>query len=68
MNTFGTNDTVFASATRMGHVIFNICLCGVSSIESILALLRKEKSRGDGLLNLKIRNLTQGWSHTMALY
>lgn len=68
MKYFGENDTIFASATRMGQEIFNICLCGVNSMDSLLEAMRHERRRGMGLLNVRLRNMTQGWTQTLALY
>ena len=68
MKAFGENDTIFASATRMGQEIFNIRICGVSSMESLMDAMRQECRRGMGLLNVRLRNMTQGWTQTLALY
>lgn len=52
----------------MGQEIFNICLCGVNSMDSLLEAMRHERRRGMGLLNVRLRNMTQGWTQTLALY
>lgn len=65
MKNFGTNDTIFARATRMGREIFNLQMSGIASMESVYDLLRG--STGVlGLVNLTVRNVTQGWTATGA--
>lgn len=64
MKIFGSNDIVFARATRMGRELFNLRLSGVASMESVLDLVRQDSAGLMGLVNLTVRNVTQGWSST----
>ncbi len=62
-----SSDTLFASVTLRGREIFNKCLSGVSAVSEVISDLRSDPTVA-GLVTLRLRNSTQGWTRTQILY
>lgn len=62
MKTFGTNDVIFARATMMGRELLNIRICGAMSMTELMQAIRQQLGSFMGMVNVQIRNLTQGWA------
>lgn len=67
MVSFSSSDTIFASAYQRGREIFNTCGSGFNSMADIVSRLRSG-GVAPGMVTLTVRNASQGWSHTGALY
>lgn len=68
MKEFGTNDVIFARAMVPGMELFNIRISGIDSEESLFQTLKHQIGNFAGLVNLNVRNLTQGWAHSQYWY
>ena len=68
MATISSNDILFASATQGGRHLADIRMSGISSTSNILSELRRVMHGVLGLVQVKLRNATQGWSRSMSLY
>ncbi len=62
------NDVIFATATIGGHIAANIRLSGLGSIAEVVRAVKNELGSFSGLLNITMRNMTQGWSHSKSVY
>ena len=62
MSTINSSDIIFARVYRMGREIANLRLTGVSSEAEVFAELRRHIGSSRALLDLVLRNGTQGWS------
>lgn len=56
------NDEIFATLIQQGKVIASVKVSGVDSIELLIKQIRTLASKCVGLVSVKIRNFSQGWS------
>lgn len=64
MGTINRSDTIFVTlVTKMGSPL-PITLNGVSSMNEIVTAIRRQSSETRGIVTLRMRNYTQGWSHS----
>ena len=68
MTTISFSDTVQASATFAGRTVASISSSGFNSINDVLLAVRHAASGVTGLLQLSVRNATQGWRQERSLY
>lgn len=68
MATISANDILFASAMQGGRHIADLRMSGISSTGSIVGELRRVMHGVLGLVHVKLRNATQGWSRSLSLY
>lgn len=69
MATISLNDIIFATATFRGSEIVSLSLSGLTSLSELLAELRRRiGTTVKGLVTVSLRNRSQGWSQTRALY
>lgn len=67
MATFSSSDTIFASVCQRGREIFSTSGTGFRSMSDIVArVLTGGTARG--MVTLTVRNSSQGWSRTSAMY
>lgn len=62
MATISTGDILFASASQHGRNIATIRLSGQCSTGGVIAELRRIAGHTLGLVQVTLRNATQGWS------
>lgn len=60
--TINDSDIIFARVYRMGREIANLRFTGMNSEADIFAELRRALGSSHALLDLVLRNGTQGWS------
>ncbi|MBJ2184662.1 MAG: hypothetical protein JFR38_09180 [Muribaculaceae bacterium] len=68
MATISTGDILFASASQHGRNIATIRLSGQCSTGGVIAELRRIAGHTLGLVQVTLRNATQGWSRVLTLY
>ncbi|MBD5277566.1 MAG: hypothetical protein HDS30_07960 [Bacteroides sp.] len=68
MNTINYNDTIYASASLRGRNIANICISGAISTSDIIARLKSILGEAAGMIQITLRNATQGWCRVLNLY
>lgn len=61
--TISRTDIIFARVYRMGREIANLRFTGMNSEADIFAELRRHIGSSHALLDLVLRNGTQGWSN-----
>lgn len=64
MATINLHDEIYATLTQRGIVVAKIKLQGIRSLSDVLLKLRSHASNCMGLVTLKVRNYTQGWSQS----
>lgn len=68
MATFGTNDTVFATARSRVIGTVNVRLVGLNSVKEIVSAVKSEIGTFSGILNITMRNVSQGWFEEKSIY
>ena len=68
MATISINDILFASAVHQGRCVANVRMRGVDSTRSVLSELRRIVGNTIGLVQVTLRNVSQGWSRNITLY
>ncbi|MBP3536773.1 MAG: hypothetical protein J6J93_04450 [Muribaculaceae bacterium] len=68
MATVTFTDLVQASATFEGRTVARIAASGFNSINEVLLAVRHAAGGITGLLELSVRNATQGWRQERSLY
>ena len=61
------DDIMHASVVQGGKEIFNINLSGITSVAEILRAIRSKVVDLAGIVVVKIRNCSQGWSQSKSL-
>lgn len=61
-NTILHDDILFATVSQHGNTILSLRLSGLTSVKDILKRLREAITGYMGMVTLKLRNGTQGWS------
>lgn len=67
MATISPSDTLSISAIRNGMLCLSFTLDGCSSMTDVMRELRHAAGNLTGLITLKLRNITQGWSDRRSL-
>ncbi|MCM1519610.1 MAG: hypothetical protein NC098_02365 [Lachnoclostridium sp.] len=62
MKTIRTTDTLFATIIHRGVTIISARISGVASISDIIKTLRQSIGQIAGLVTLRLRNATEGWT------
>ncbi len=68
MGKISFNDIIFATATIRGEVAACLRLSGLGSISDVIKAIKGEIGSTNGLLTINLRNMTQGWSGSKAVY
>lgn len=56
------DDIIFASVSQRGNTIISLKVTGLTSVKEILEYINRTISGCVGMMILKLRNRTQGWS------
>ena len=69
MNRITATDTIFATVVRRGTTCISTRLTGMKSIGEVMEYLRSRMSDLAGLITIRLRNATEGWttSHNVML-
>lgn len=67
MKTLHSADIIFATFACAGRIVASLRLAGVSSITDVLRAYDEHGATQRGLMNLTLRNSTQGWSASTAV-
>lgn len=62
------HDILFATVVLGGRQIGKLRLCGIESSAAIMDSIRQLADGAAGLLQVTLRNATQGWSRKLSLY
>lgn len=62
MKEINYSDVIYATLIQRGSVIASLKISGVTSIDLIIKQIKHFTSKCVGLVSIKIRNFTQGWS------
>lgn len=65
--TISHDDVMHASVVQGGKEIFNINLSGITSLTELLKAIRDIAIDLAGVVTVKIRNCSQGWSQSKSL-
>lgn len=67
MATINSSDILFASIVRQGSTLLSLRLSGITSLAQLLSQIRRHLTDTAGLVTLKVRNGSQGWTHRQPL-
>ncbi len=65
MNKITSTDTIFATVIRRGTTCISTRLTGMKSISEVMQYLRNCMSDLAGLITVKLRNATEGWTSSV---
>ena len=68
MNAISLHASMMVRATAMGRVVADFCASGFSDISEVLTHACRRIGTGRGIVELSLRNSTQGWTTRRALY
>lgn len=68
MHNISLHDTMMVRATAMGRVVADFCASGFCDITSVLRETCSRLGDARGIVELSLRNSTQGWTTRRALY
>lgn len=68
MATINFSDILFATATKSGRDVAHFRISGIDSINCVIEELHRLAGATCGMIQLTLRNATQGWCHSQALY
>lgn len=68
MEKISINDIIFATATVRGTIAASLKLSGLKSMADVIAAIKKEIGIAGGLMTITLRNMSQGWSKSKAIY
>lgn len=68
MHTISATDIMMIRVSSTGRHIFDFCSEGFSSLNDVIREVYQRLGSSRGLHELSVRNSTQGWSSTRALY
>ena len=68
MGKISFNDIIFATATIRGEVAASLRLSGLKSMSDVMKAIKHEIGSANGMLTISLRNMTQGWSGSKAIY
>lgn len=64
MGTINTTDTLFVTVVTSRGISTPVKIKGVSSMGEVVTAVRRNSVDTRGMVTLKMRNFTQGWSHS----
>lgn len=67
MATINLHDEIYATLTQRGIIVAKVKMQGIKSLSDVLMHLRSLASNCVGLVTLKVRNYTQGWSQSRSI-
>lgn len=67
MATIHYTDIIFATVTHHGNYIASLRITGVSSFAEVLRNIYKQLKISAGLINIALRNSSQGWNETRTI-
>ena len=67
MKTISSKDLLFATVSVAGKVIANLRVSGIDSVKQLLGYVRETVGRVRGVVTLRLRNATMGWSDELGL-
>lgn len=67
MKTLHSADLIFATFAHAGRVVASLRLSGINSLTDVLRAYDEHGATQRGILNLTLRNSTQGWSASTAV-
>ncbi len=67
MGTINSSDIIYATLSQHGRQLASFRFSGLTSFADIVRQLRRTMSGSLGLVNLRLRNSSQGWSHDRPL-
>lgn len=68
MEKISINDIIFATATVRGTIAASLKLSGLKSMADVITAIKKEIGIAGGLMTITLRNMSQGWSKSKAIY
>ncbi len=63
MGTINSSDIIYATLSQHGRQLASLRLSGLTSFSDILCQVRRAFTGSLGLVTLRLRNSSQGWSH-----
>ncbi len=63
MGTINSSDIIYATLSQHGRQLASLKLSGLTSFSDILRQVRRAVTGSLGLVTLRLRNSSQGWSH-----
>ena len=68
MATINSSDIMMATATLCGRRLASFTFSGFTSVAEVVAAVRDSVGPAFGIINLELRNSTQGWRRKHNLY
>ena len=68
MTTIHATDTIFATAVSGNATVATVHSTGFTSMADIITYIRLQKATLAGLVTIHLRNASQGWHQTSAVY
>lgn len=68
MGQFTTSDTVFGMLVLRGTVVANVRTTGLTSVGGLVEHIRRLHPGLRGMGTLSVRNMSQGWAASSAVY
>ena len=68
MKLINSTDTILARGTYLGRTIVDIASTGFESMSDILTAIAASAGNTRGLLQIQLRNATQGWSQARSMF
>lgn len=68
MEKISINDIIFATATVRGTIAASLKLSGLKSMADVITAIKNEIGIAGGLMTITLRNMSQGWSKSKAIY
>lgn len=62
------SDYIFVQASAMGRQFFNFAGKGIDSFAELVSMVRRQENAPRGLITLTVRNSSQGWTSSRAIY
>lgn len=62
------DDNLFATVISRGREVFSFQGKGISGFPDLLEKLRDHTPGCGGMVTINVRNSSQGWSHSQAIY
>lgn len=67
MATIDSQDVLYATLTQLGNEVAVFKISGMSSMNEALRVIRTKFSKCKGLVTLRLRNYTKGWTQIRQL-
>lgn len=68
MATIHFNDHLFVTALQGGTTLASLSSTGFTSFADVLSALRNKIATVAGMVTIRLRNTSQGWNRTQAVY